>query len=59
MLMQTALANERAGRYFLSVGDKENGTPFMKEAFRWYREWGGVLKLRHLSKEFGQFGERL
>lgn len=54
MLMQMALANERAARYCLSIGDKENGYPFLKEAFESYREWGGELKLDSLSREFAE-----
>ncbi|KAL7570248.1 hypothetical protein ACA910_020671 [Epithemia clementina (nom. ined.)] len=53
MLMPTALANERAGRYFLSVGNKEIGHPFLMEAVRLYSEWGSLLKLNCLVAEFG------
>ena len=57
MLTQTALANERAARYCLSIGDTESGHPFLKEAFRLYREWGGNLKLGYLEEEFGKMGD--
>lgn len=58
MVMQCALANERAGIYSLSIGDNENGYPFLKEAFKLYREWGCALKLDCLTKEFGEMSEK-
>ncbi|KAL7569041.1 hypothetical protein ACA910_021320 [Epithemia clementina (nom. ined.)] len=52
-LMECALTNERAARHFLNAGDLETGTPFLQDAIRLYKEWGGGLKLSLLSKEFG------
>ena len=53
MLIELAIANERAARYFLSRNDHETGRPFMIQAFRSYHEWGCVLKLEQLKQEYG------
>ena len=57
MMIETAIANERAGRYFFSMNNHETGRQFMIQAFRSYREWGCVLKLEHLKKEYGEIEE--
>mmetsp|Transcript_25712 Transcript_25712/g.60503 ORF Transcript_25712/g.60503 Transcript_25712/m.60503 type:complete len:1109 (-) Transcript_25712:67-3393(-) len=53
LVMQTALASERAGRYYLSIKDKENTTQMLKQAKLLYQEWGATLKVTHLDNEFG------
>jgi hypothetical protein len=50
-LMQEALANERAGKYYLEQGDKASALPFLRESCLLYERWGGLEKLRHLREE--------
>ena len=50
-LMQEALANERAGKYFFGRGDETTALPFLREACRLYEEWGGQEKVRHLAEQ--------
>jgi len=49
--MQTALANERLGKYFLERGDKESAGPFIDEALSLYDQWGATTKAEHLREE--------
>lgn len=51
ILMQEALANERAGRFCASIGDKEKAANFLNEALRLYKAWGGTAKYDHLEAE--------
>jgi hypothetical protein len=53
--MQTALANERAARFLLSLGDRERSLQFFREALIWYREWGATVKADHLEREMHSF----
>ena len=49
--MQTALATERLGKYFLERGDKESAGPYIDEAISLYRQWGATAKVDHLIEE--------
>lgn len=53
ILMEHALANERAGKYQLELGNLPKAKELLKEAYRLYREWGGLAKVDHLSAEVG------
>lgn len=50
-LMQEALANERTGKYFQSLGDEEESLSYFKVAISLYEQWGGIEKVRHLREE--------
>jgi len=50
-LMQEALANERAGKYYLEQGDEAMALPFLRAAYLLYERWGGQEKVRHLREE--------
>jgi tetratricopeptide (TPR) repeat protein len=50
-LMEEALANERAGKYYLERGEDESALTFLRESFKLYEKWGGIEKMRHLQKE--------
>jgi hypothetical protein len=49
--MQTALANELAGKHFLRREDDRSARRYLKEAVRIYRVWGGHAKADHLVAE--------
>jgi len=53
ILMQEALANELAGKFYLKIGIPSKATPLFVEARRLYKTWGGIAKLRHLDQEIG------
>jgi tetratricopeptide (TPR) repeat protein len=50
-VMQHALANERAGKYFLARGEEEKAKAYLKEALSVYNKWGGKTKSDHLKSE--------
>lgn len=52
-IMQHALANERAGKYFLQRGDVASARIYFKESVSVYKKWGGKLKMDHLKSEVG------
>jgi len=49
-VLQHALANERAGKYFLRRGEKEVGSGYLKESLSVYDKWGGKAEVEHLKK---------
>jgi hypothetical protein len=51
LIMQTALANERAGKYMLERGDKDSAAFHIREAISLYERWGGTAKVKHLKQE--------
>ena len=50
-IMEEALANERAGKYFLDQDNEKMALPFLREACRLYKNWGGLAKLHHIKQE--------
>eukprot|EP00934_Nitzschia_sp_Nitz4_P004331 Nitzschia sp. Nitz4//scaffold11_size288233//98799//101975//NITZ4_000759-RA/size288233-processed-gene-0.154-mRNA-1//1//CDS//3329534029//4321//frame0 len=56
-IMQHALANERAGKYFLQRGDYEVARTYLKEAMSVYSKWGGKTKVEHLHRELRMAGD--
>lgn len=50
-IKQEALANERAGKYFLERDNETMALPFLREAYRLYEKWGGCAKAHHLQQE--------
>jgi tetratricopeptide (TPR) repeat protein len=50
-ILQHALANERAGKYFLRRGEKDLAHGYLKEALAVYEKWGGRAKADHLRNE--------
>jgi len=57
ILMQEALANELAGKFYLKIGDLLKAVPLFEEARRLYKAWGGIAKVRHLEQEIGYLFE--
>ncbi|KAG7349497.1 serine/threonine kinase [Nitzschia inconspicua] len=58
-ILQHALANERAGKYFLRRGEKELAHSYLKEAVAVYQKWGGKAKVDHLRNEVFRSGVAL
>ena len=51
-ILQHALANERAGKYFLSIGDMGLALSYLKEAMHVYsNKWGSITKCEQLRQE--------
>jgi len=58
LLWQEALANELAGKFYLKIRHQSEAIPFLEEARRIYKEWGGIAKLEHFETEIEEhFGE--
>eukprot|EP00980_Cylindrotheca_fusiformis_P019617 scaffold6817_cov114-Cylindrotheca_fusiformis.AAC.2 len=51
ILMQEALANERAGKFCASIGEKQKAMKHLNEALRLYKAWGATAKCEHLEAE--------
>ena len=49
--MQHALANERAGKFFLDLGEDGLARPYLNDALNVYSKWGGIMKVDHLKQE--------
>ncbi|MEQ8198477.1 MAG: AAA family ATPase, partial [Clostridiaceae bacterium] len=49
-----ALANELAGKMFLSCGMNKQAVLYITEAFKGYQEWGADAKTRHMAEKYGQ-----
>jgi hypothetical protein len=54
--LQTALANERTGRFLLRQGDCRQAERYFREAVAWYKDGGVIAKVRHLEKEMSELG---
>lgn len=50
-ILQHALVNERAGKFFLRRGKTELAHGYLKEALAVYDRWGGTTKSEHLRNE--------
>lgn len=50
-LYELAIANERLGRFYLELDDKQNARSYLNEALTVYKQWGGNGKVRHLEEE--------
>lgn len=50
-MLRTALANERAGKYFFERGQKKESKRFIDEAVAVYEKWGASAKAKHLRDE--------
>jgi hypothetical protein len=49
-----AMANERAGKYYISRSDIDHASDHLQEALRLYSEWGAYAKVNHLQAETKQ-----
>lgn len=56
LIMQTAIANERAARFLWGLGDHSRAAELFREAIVWYKKWGAVLKVSHLESEVREMG---
>jgi hypothetical protein len=54
--IQTALANERMARFLWEQRDVPRARPFFKESLVWYKDWGAIVKVRHLEQEMCEYG---
>jgi tetratricopeptide (TPR) repeat protein len=50
-LLFEALANERAGKFCASIGDKDKANQYLDEALKVYNTWGALGKCEHLKEE--------
>ena len=50
-----ALANERAGLFFLSVNEEAMASNFLSQAYKLYEEWGAGAKVDQLGREHKNF----
>mmetsp|Transcript_38332 Transcript_38332/g.79713 ORF Transcript_38332/g.79713 Transcript_38332/m.79713 type:complete len:279 (-) Transcript_38332:2830-3666(-) len=57
--MGAALSNERAGKYFLEMGDLEMASKYLREAIARYKLYGAEAKAQHLRNELASDGRRL
>ena len=53
--MQHGLALERAGKFFLQMGDVDMANSHLNEAMGVYTKWGGTAKVKHLREELTSF----
>eukprot|EP00980_Cylindrotheca_fusiformis_P019418 scaffold6689_cov98-Cylindrotheca_fusiformis.AAC.1 len=51
MTMLEALANERAGKFCASIGEKQKAKKYLYEALRLYKAWGATAKYEHLEEQ--------
>ncbi len=49
---EEALANELAGRFYLTLGSGTAATAYLRQACSAWRRWGAHAKAKHLSEEF-------
>lgn len=54
-LNEEALANELAGRYYLSRNQNSLAQLYLKEAHYAYQRWGAVAKVRDLETRYSEF----
>jgi hypothetical protein len=47
-LHDRALANERAGEFFLQIDDLDWATYYLRDAHQLYLDWGALAKAAHL-----------
>ena len=53
-LLEHALANERAGKFEMELGNLKKARECVGEAIRLYQAWGGIAKVNHLVNEVGK-----
>jgi hypothetical protein len=54
-LFLAALGNELAGKYFLRKNQRDLALHFLQEAVQYYKAWGAMAKVDHLSSEMHVF----
>ncbi|HEY8100718.1 MAG TPA: AAA family ATPase [Burkholderiaceae bacterium] len=52
-LNDESVANELAGKFYLSIGDNYSARYHLEEACNRYREWGAYAKVALIDKEYG------
>lgn len=52
---ETALANERAGIFYLSLGSKNLASIYFTQAKLCYEAWGAYAKVKHLKMSYPEF----
>ncbi|MBL6690122.1 MAG: AAA family ATPase [Pseudomonadales bacterium] len=57
-LNDLALANESAGRFFISTGKREIAKYFLKNALTSYKRWGASNKVRDLESLYPELSEQ-
>lgn len=51
-LIEEALSNELAGRYYYSAGSVRTARSYMEEASNLYKKWGALAKVDYLSEKY-------
>ena len=54
-LQEEALANERAGKFYLNVGQYKIAESYIKEACYLYKRWGAAAKVESMVSEYPQW----
>ncbi|MEQ8225631.1 MAG: PAS domain S-box protein, partial [Candidatus Eremiobacterota bacterium] len=49
---EEAIANELAGKFYLTKGNREKSTVYLKNARYCYERWGAVIKVRDLDERY-------
>ncbi len=52
LMMEEAIANESAGKFYLAYSDQAKGTKYLLEARRLYLKWGALAKVEQLDKTY-------
>ncbi|PAX54339.1 protein kinase domain-containing protein [Brunnivagina elsteri] len=53
-IQDTALANERAGEFYLALGKSKIAPAYIWEAYNSYMRWGAKAKIHQLEKQYSQ-----
>ncbi|MBT4638765.1 MAG: PAS domain S-box protein, partial [Deltaproteobacteria bacterium] len=54
-LQEEALANERAGKFYLNLGQYKIAESYIKEACYLYKRWGAAAKVESMDSEYPQW----
>jgi predicted ATPase len=50
--IEEALANELAGKFYLSAGEKHTASRYIKAAYQCYGHWEAHAKVKHLAEQY-------
>jgi predicted ATPase len=51
-IQEQAIANELAGKYYLSRNDEQRARAYLQEARHCYTQWGAMAKVKHLEQKY-------
>lgn len=52
---EEAIANECAGRFYISINDREKGKEYLEKAYNVFKWWGAKAKLKHMEATYPDF----